>query len=269
MVILLPRLPQTAAVRLLSKFLANDANTAVSFDPHDLPSEVRYAPTGGVRVTPAQLQELHREISNLARQCGFPSGRPSFPEFDFRTAVYLGENPLFASGEALRDDVWSFVSIVMFPSIVRWRFQDSRERYLGGVRNTFQRLWMRARVLDRGINHRDRWGLIRDLTEDALVQILERPSIGADPRIARHLAEAWVRARDSYGQDGLENSMRAVTKIFRMRNVIRAYEALPDELLAEEFDELFARFAPDRKSRRTRSRVLRIPLIGRLLQAGE
>lgn len=267
MALLLPRLPDVAAVPLLEAFLANPgAADRSSFDPTRLPDGVRFADTGGTRVSPDQLRKLHLDVVAIAQDSGYPDpGR--YSEFDFRASVYLAESPLFMSGEALRDDVWSFVSIVMFPGIVSWRFRkDGRERYFGGVRNAFQRLWMRARTLDRGAGHPDRWGLIRDLTEDALVQIMERPSIGADPKVARHLAEAWVRARDRYGKDGLENVMRGVTKLFRIRNVIRAYGVLPDEMLAEEFDSLFSRFARKKRGTPPLPRLTKIPVLNRLLR---
>lgn len=267
MAVLLPRLPDVAAARLLEAFLrAPAAGDPDNFDPTCLPEEVQYAPTGGTRVTADQLRRLHSDLMVIARRYGYPSSNgPS--EFDFRASVYLAENPLFKSGEALRDDVWSFVSIVMFPAVVRWRFKDRQERYFGGVRNAFQRLWMRARVLDRGAGHPDRWGLIQDLTEDALVQIMERPSIGADPKVARHLAEAWVRARDRYGRDGLEDVMRGVTKLFRIRNVIRAYAVLPGETLANEFDDLFSRFARKKRGTTPPPRITKIPVLNRLLRA--
>lgn len=268
MAILLPRLPDVAAARLLEAFLTDPgARDRNSFDPNRLPEEVRYAPTGGTRVSPHQLRRLHSDMVAIAQESGYP-GTGRYSEFDFRASVYLAENPLFMSGEALRDDVWSFVSIVMFPEIVSWRFRkDSRERYFGGVRNAFQRLWIRARALDRGAGHPDRWGLLRDLTEDALVQITERPSIGADPGVARQLAEAWVRARDRFGKDGLEDVMRSVTKVLRMRNVIRAYAVLPDQMLAEEFDELFSRFTRKKRGNPPLPRLAKIPVLDRLLRA--
>lgn len=262
MAILLPRLPDVAAARLLEAVLADPgARDRNSFDPNRLPEGVRFADTGGTRVSADQLRKLHSDVVAIAQESGYPDPGP-YAEFDFRASVYLAESPLFMSGEALRDDVWSFVSIVMFPGIVSWRFRkDTRERYFGGVRNAFQRLWMHARTLDRGAGHPDRWGLVRDLTEDALVQIMERPSISADSRVARQLAEAWVRARDRYGSDGLEKMMRGVTKLLRMRNVIRAYAVLPDQMLAEEFDELFSRFARKKRGARPLPRFTKMPVL--------
>ena len=68
----------------------------------------------------------------------------------------------------------------------------SPKRFTGGVRNAFQRLWMRGSTLDRGEDRPDRWGLVRALSEDAMVQIFERASISSDARLARAVAEAWV-----------------------------------------------------------------------------
>lgn len=242
MPVLLPRLPDDAAEKYLTLYLQSDVDRRYMFNPQSLPQEVRFAPTGGSRVLPQQLETIYQRVRSIADGHGFP-GTVDKAGFDVRCAVYLGEEPIFASGESLRDDVWSFVAIIMFPDIVNWRFGTSRERYFGGIRNAFQRLWMRARALDRGPDHPDRWELLRELTEDALVQITERPTIGGEPRIARHLAEAWVRAARRYGSQHMEALMRNVTKAFRMRNVIRVYTFLDDQELQDEFDGLFDRYA--------------------------
>lgn len=241
MPVLLPRLPPDAAERRLELFLEDPDATRCPFNPASLPNDICYASTGGPRALPQQLESIYRSVRSIAAEHGFP-GTADKAGFDVRCAVYLGEEPIFASGESLRDDVWSFVAIIMFPDIVHWRFGNSRERYFGGIRNAFQRLWMRARALDRGPDHPDRWGLIRQLNEDALVQITERPSIGADPRIARHLAEAWIRAAQRHGSQGMQDLMRAVVKALLARNVIRAYSFLSDQELQEELDGLFNRY---------------------------
>jgi hypothetical protein len=147
------------------------------------------------------------------------------------------------SGEALRDDVWAFVAVVLAPDVVNWRFGRARERYLGGIRNAFQRVWMRASVLDRGTGHQDRWGLLEQLTEDALVQITERPSIGADPVLARALAEAWVRAAARHGRNRMEPVMRLATLRLRIRNEIQALPLVSRDELPAILDEFFDKAA--------------------------
>lgn len=167
--------------------------------------------------------------------------------FDREAAVWLATNNLISVGEALRDDFWSFLGVVAAPDVVQWRFGRSRERYLGGVRNTFQRLWLRARTLDRGPNRDNRWQLLYALSEDALVQISERPSIGADPFLARSLAEAWVRAAERFGTSRMEAIMRRATLLARVQNEIRSLASLDSDSLVVVLDAVFDAAAPVRK----------------------
>ena len=143
------------------------------------------------------------------------------------------------AARGLGDDVWTFVATSLAPDIVHWRFGTARERYLGGVRNTFQRLWMRGRVLDRGADHHERWQLLEKLTEDALVQITERPSLGGDPVLARAIAEAWLRASLRYGGGAMEPIMRRAALRVRIRNEIRSLADLPSERLTGVLNEAF------------------------------
>ena len=192
-------------------------------------------------MAPNQLSALRTCILEIARRTGFGNtgGRTGFAQFDAEMAGAFAEDPLFASGEALRDDVWAFVGLSLAPDIVHWRFGNSRERYLGGVRNTFQRLWMRGHALDRGANHQNRWHLLKELTEDALVQITERPSLGGDPVLARAIAEAWIRASRHHGKRAMEPIMRRAALQIRIRNEIRSLADLPPDHLAGVLDDAF------------------------------
>lgn len=81
--------------------------------------------------------------------------------------------------------------------------------------------------------------VFKELTEDALVQITERPSIGADPVLARAVAEAWLRARRHHGKGAMEPIMRRAVLRVRIRNEIRSLADLPTETLACVLDEAF------------------------------
>ncbi len=241
MVILLPRLPTPAAEILLEQEMSDGFATWSGFDPHDLPATVRFAATGGSQVGPAQLAALRDRLLQIARSNGLGNSdvRASHARFDAEMAASIAEDPLFASGEALREDVWTFVGTSVAPDIVHWRFGGARERYVGGVRNTFQRLWMRGRALDRGADHRNRWQLLEELTEDALVQITERPSLGSDPVLARAIAEAWLRASSHHGRRAMEPIMRRAALRARIWNEIRSLADLPSEHLADVLDDAF------------------------------
>lgn len=238
---LLPRLPGPACDELVRSFLDYGPSGWVGFRPGDLPDQVRYAATGGTPVPAASLAALREKFVEIAQKHGFgrEGGRQSHAGFDAETAAWFAQSELFRSGESLRDDVWSFVAAVVAPDIVHWRFGRSAERYCGGVRNTFQRLWMRGRALDRGAGHPERWRLLEELTEDALVQITERPSIGGDPVLALAVAEAWLRAARHHGRAAMEDIMRRAILRIRVRNEIRSLADLPPDDLASFLDKLF------------------------------
>lgn len=238
---LLPRLPGPIAESMLDALFQGDDLNWPGFDPTSLPDEARFASTGGSAVDPLQLRELRTGLVSVAEEFGFGTegARATQAKFDASMGAWLVQHPLLKTGEALRDDVWSFVGVVVAPDIVQWRFGKSRQRYVGGIRNTFQRLWMRARVLDRGEAVQDRWGLLDNLTEDALVQITERPSIGADAILSRELAEAWVRANDRLGRSQMEDVMRLAILRLRIRNEIRSLSMLSEAELAPLIDQFF------------------------------
>jgi hypothetical protein len=240
MIILLPRLPAPAAEQMLDEMFAADEFQWPGFAGDQLPDGARYAATGGSAILASRLKTLRTELADLAARFGFGSGkRGDHAGFDAALAPWIAGIPEFRSGEALRDDVWCFIAVAVAPDIVHWRFGRSRERYLGGVRNCFQRVWLRARVLDRGPDHPERWGLVEQLTEDALVQITERPSIGADPLLAGALAEGWVRCAARIGRGRMEAVMRLATLRLRIRNEVRAMSLLDPDELAIAIDGLF------------------------------
>jgi len=241
MVFLLPRLPAVTGESLVQRYLSERLGGQYDFDPSNLPETVRYAATGGSRVSQAQLRSLREKIFLVAKNNGMGTARKSesIAHFDTEMAILLSQDPLFSSGEALRDDVWTFVGTSMAPDIVHWRFGTSLKRYLGGARNTFQRLWMRGKIFDRGEDHKERWLLIKELTEDASVQITERPSLGGDPVLARAIAEAWLRASLRHGRNRMEPVMRWAVLRIRIWNEIRSLADLPCGQLAGILDNAF------------------------------
>ena len=251
MITLLPRLPAPAAEQMLDQMFASEIFQWSGFLADPLPDGARYAATGGSAILSIRLRELRAELTKLAEGFGFGSEekRSDFAGFDAALAPWIMGVDEFCSGEALRDDVWCFLAVALAPDIVHWRFGRSRERYLGGVRNCFQRVCLRARALDRGPEHAERWGLVHQLTEDALVQITERPSIGADPILARALAEGWVRCATLIGRGPMEMVMRLATLRLRIRNEIQVLCLLDEDELACLVDDFFNAAAAARPAR--------------------
>lgn len=188
-----------------------------------------FAASGGNQ-SEAQANAIGLKLREIATNDGFPDNPSQIAKskFDRDAAIYLGSLAELSTGEALRDDVWSFIATVTAPDIVSWRFPDrATHRFQGGVRNAFQRLWIRGATLDRGEDHEDRWGLVRALSEDALVQIFERASIAGNRAIATALAEGWLRVATQIGRGAMEPVMRCATKLLRLRNEVLDVAGLP------------------------------------------
>lgn len=240
MITLLPRVPAPVAAQAADVFTKLGETERAVYVADLMPDAVRYAATGGTKVTELQLRKLRNSILSVATASGFGSGRrpKNFSKFDGELALLLVNEPLFASGEALRDDVWSYMGCFLAPDVVFWRWDSTLERYVGGVRNAFQRLWLRARLFDRGDSSPDRWGLVSALTEDAFLQIIERPGISSDPTLCLAIGEAWVRA-SKQADGGIEGITRKAIMEVRVANMVRPLALLPGDELQSFMDGAF------------------------------
>ena len=241
---LLPRLNALGTSIILEDALSSGKSPTANPDALDEhASLVSFAASGGARGEKFAV-EMAIALRQLGRDAGFPkaSGQADRAAFDQEAAIFLGESPALRTGEALRDDVWAFLATIMLPDLVTWRFPEkAAHRFEGGVRNAFQRLWMRGMVLDRGGGHEDRWLLVRSLTEDAMVQIFERPSIGGNRPLARAVAEAWLATSEEIGRGAMEPVMRRASKILRLKNEIVDLASLPNAELDDVATEIFKR----------------------------
>lgn len=191
-----------------------------------------FAAVGGTRVNPKELQQLSDRIRLIAADCGFPD-RLSLREFDTRVAIFFGEDFLIPLGEALRKETWSFISLVLLPDIVKWRFKDFNiARCTGGRRDCFQRLWLRARAFDLGENAHRRWMLVEELTEDFYVSVLERPTLAGNPDICRALGLAWLSTAHYEGRGRMENINRRAIKLVRSEATLLFIDALDNFALS-------------------------------------
>lgn len=215
MATLFPRIPADVAVQLY--------NEMVSASPEALQPRAStghpkayFLQTGGHAVRETELQRLSNEVTGIAAKHGYPLGRARqrLAAFDADTSAYLAERWPAAPGEALRPEAWAFVSAVMLPHLVKWRFPTlTQERVWGPLyRNTFGRLWLRGLLFDRGPDHADRWQLLSALNEDTFVSIVERPTLSGNPSVARALAEAWVTAGKALPGVSMEALNREVAK---------------------------------------------------------
>lgn len=225
-VLLYPRLQLRAArARLAEVVVASEPQLhAIAGVAH---VDVVFPATGGRRTSNAELQSLRDRVLEIARNEGFPQPvrQEAAARFDVKAAIELSALPM-APGEAARDDVWAFMSLVLLPDVACWRFSDRNERrLLGGVRNVFQRMWWRAFVL-RDPDSRDEWHLLR-LPEDALVGLMERPGISSNPVVAVEIARTIESLAGSVAPGDREDAWRDAYKRVRQRIPIVNLDWLP------------------------------------------
>lgn len=240
---LMPRLTNAGVQSLLDDYAANGIPKpgSVREDIEGHSHYVSYAASGG-NLNPELAVTIASQLRKIAEENGWPDSNRTQDRtsFDLQAASWLACESSLATGEALRDDVWAYMTTILAPDIVAWRFPGLKyERFRGGVRNAFQRLWMRGVALDLGQESGDRWLLLRELTEEAMVQIFERPSLSADKIMARKIAEEWCVAKSSVDSTQMEDIMRSAVKLIRLRNEIIDLAALAQDEITREIRGLF------------------------------
>jgi len=262
---LIPQIPAGLAESLLTQLSLSSCS---DLEPGD---ELRCAqaifqPTGGLPIADTLLKELRAAIVSAARSHGFPDSRPtSFLRFELEVAQVLAVwSPLWnaqgaPSGEALRNDCWTFLTIVVLPDVAIWRWpvkggdgglgsQSWKGRMVGGSRNAFQRIFRRVMCLDRGVEHPDRWGLIRELQEDDFSAIIERPGLSSNREIAVCLGEEYLAMKQRLSQHSAgerKEVYRQATKAIRAYSVVQPLDLMSAENRAALIRAAFLRYEHD------------------------
>jgi len=203
----------------------------------------QFAATGGVRVTKQRLEELQNVIRSVAGRSGFPDSRSrnQAAEFDVEAAGVLLAEMGLSPGEAARNEIWSFVGLVLLPDVVRWRFPTAgAERFVGGAsqRNALQRLWWRAYVL-RDESGQDELRLLRHLSEDALVQIMERSHLSRNKEVAREIAVQILDLQNTLPKGNVEGAVREAMKWMWCRNQVVSLDSLSSDQLRDQIHRIF------------------------------
>jgi hypothetical protein len=188
-----PQIPDVVASRAFEDMLDSHALQPATSHPAQL-----WSPVGG-RVATPHLQGLQEALTSMAQARGYPeSGNTeSRIAFDREAALLLRERMDLDWSEAGRRGVWSFMSLVLLPHLTMWRFGiGNRERWVATdlTRHTWARLWWQAVVFAGQEN------LLHALSESDLNQLLERRSIGGDPRLVCALATAILVMNQDAGR---------------------------------------------------------------------
>jgi hypothetical protein len=242
---LYPKLPAGVA-----RDLARDHATASLAELETQASTVHpaaiYAPTGGNRVSHTELAKTREHLVALASEQGYPRpvGEGNRNLFDASAAAVLSTELDISAAEGSDSRLWSFLTCIVVPDLVRWRFPGGEggtnaERYIGTrVRNTLSRLWWRARLLGTAESI-PRSDYLQRMGEDELVQIMERPSIAGSGRLARQLADSFLEAADRFEGVTRSELMRDGMKRVRRLAPLVSFDALADDVLMGLVDGVF------------------------------
>jgi hypothetical protein len=152
---------------------------------------------GGLEISDADLLALRAAVVDLANDHGYPSEGDRLSVFDGRCAGLLHEALPVSPHEAAEEAVWSHLTVCWLMDVAVWRWTGMRDdrRFRGDInRNTFRRLWWRAEILGPDVD-------LTRLGEDELVNVMERPTIACNRRLARTLATSFLE-RVGDGDDG-------------------------------------------------------------------
>lgn len=231
--ILFPLLPHHLALQIAEAARSAPIQSLAdgAADEH---SGCEYTPSGGTRVAKAALRSLRGDILRLASAAGYPNApnQQQAAAFDAEATVVLAQQMPLAPAEAAKGGLWEFMSCVLLPDLVRWRFggvgsATSIERFVSGRRNAYQRLWWRAFHLSPRQDASGRLDqLLQALGEDELVQLMERPSLAGIEGLPAAIAEGLLAASVRYADLTRRQLIREAQKRFLRLSSFLSLEAI-------------------------------------------
>lgn len=179
--------------------------------------------TGGRVANSDQITNVRAAVLETTepwwRKDGVP--RHQVAAFDLALGRTLHEHLRVIPADAAHDEVWSFLTLVVFPDVAVIRFPDMHiDRLIGTPRNVLRRTWFRQEVLGDLLHSTD-----RPLGEDELVGLFERSAVARNRALVRRLAVA-VSAYD--GPAARSEWARRLYKRVRFCTGPRLLDALSD-----------------------------------------
>jgi hypothetical protein len=214
-----PQLPPPVSAQLVQKRRSLPVLDLAKLAAPDHVEQI-FSPVG----TPAEASHLRSLRSHLlqgAQESGYPNAPDQVQRLRFDAyagrVLHYAMNPIPA--EASKGGVWEFMSLVLVPDLVRWRWFDASmglaptERFLAGRRNTFERAWRRAFLL-YDESRTNPYELIDELGEDELVQIVERPYLSGNRQLARLMGSEFLASLSRNSVNRRREHMRDAQKRF-------------------------------------------------------
>jgi hypothetical protein len=153
----------------------------------------------------ADLAGLKKKMALFLKGFGFPEQalqRRETAAMDAGLAAVLhdhlqAKNCLPKSSEAADLRIWAFLNICLIPEIIEWRFKRTdvvnTERFIGIRRNYTGYLWMAA-WLFHDDSAADEWHVLKKMSVDSIVQVVERPGVGYNNVFALELGRQMTEA---------------------------------------------------------------------------
>lgn len=243
---LYPQLPHEIALSLADKHRASSIGdlTKAARAEH---SKSEFTPTGGAPATKEHLLALREALLKAAQAVGFPRA-PTQQEaavFDTEASILLFNRMGMAPVEASSLGVWEFLTCILVPDLVRWRFfqegeTTSVQRFYGGRRNMLQRLWWRAFHLAHGAgNGVDTSSLLKRLGEDELVQLTERPRLAGICGLSGVVGSELLRAAERHTTTSRRTLIREGQKRLLRVSTFLALETMSAQELSALVHSIF------------------------------
>lgn len=138
----------------------------------------------GTLVSVERLVSVREEVSAEMEDWKNRIVGSSSAAYDSRLGTILHSSLNIVSADAASEDVWNFLSLMLFPDLVYQRFPNlSDERSLGTPRNTLRRVWLRREILGDLLTAGS-----PVLGEDELVGLFERTAFARNRRLVRVVA---------------------------------------------------------------------------------
>lgn len=226
MSVVLPRLGRALALQILER-RRDTPLIEIADEMPDLDPVVTYSPVGGSQIGRSVIADLRAALVEIAREHGMPGPIVETSSFEAKSARVIHQRLDITPHEAAQEEVWSYLTCCWLLDVAVWRFgpDANADRFVGHLnRNTFRRMWWRAEVFGPDID-------LALLGEDELVNIMERPTLFSDQRLARMIAlELIARTARGIAVERMRLMREATKRLLRLTPFV-AFAAMDDRQL--------------------------------------
>jgi hypothetical protein len=190
-----PRLPRAAAREMVEERSEwpPDKLRWASRTSHPMAAPVRAGSMVPENLLIQVRDRVRTALDNADPKFDWPVPASRVAEFDRIVGRELYDTMRIVPADAASEGVWSFLTLILMPEIGPWRFPGGGDkRYLGVPRNVLRRTWWRAHALGSDLGGSSSGSPY--LGEDELVQIFERPTLSANPWVARAIVSTIHRS---------------------------------------------------------------------------